>query len=151
MAKHTAKKEAVSIRSSRLVSRRHPTPVAPRGPDQAWMCDIARTRTADGWMYLAVVLDLYSREIVGGATATDTSELLAAQALSQTLRWHRPAPGSVVFIDQGMLAGSEFQRLLFSNGLVACWLGTTGKPFRRSPIGKFPSIRTVTCWLQGMQ
>ena len=99
----------------------HPTSVVPQGAGLAWMCDVARVRTIEGWMHVAVVRDLYSREVLGWATATDTSESLAASALAMAIRLRKPAPGLILYIVQSKeLTGSQLQRMLITNRLVAC-------------------------------
>lgn len=122
MAKQKAKKPARSIRSRQMDSRVSDiksTPVSPRG--QAWRCYVACIRTREGWIYRAVVLDLWSREVLGWATATDKTKALAVSALSMAVRLRRPAPGSVVYVAQSTgLSGRKVQRMLNTNGLVVC-------------------------------
>jgi putative transposase len=60
------------------------------GPDQKWGADIGYIWTAEGWLYLAIVLDLYSRRIVGWATSDRLKKDLALKALSQAILIRRP-------------------------------------------------------------
>ena len=64
-------------------------------PDQKWGADISYIWTAEGWLYLAVVLDLFSRRVVGWATSDRLKRDLAVQALRRALVARNPAPGLV--------------------------------------------------------
>lgn len=124
MAKQKAKKPARLIRTRQMDSRVsdiQSTPGSPRGSGQAWTCDVALVHTIEGWIYRALVLDLYSREVLGWATATDKTKALAVSALSKAIRLHKPAPGSILYVNQSKeLTGSQVQRLLITNRLVVC-------------------------------
>jgi putative transposase len=94
-----------------------------------WVSDITYIRTAQGWLYLAVVLDLYSRKIVGWAMAPTMPAALVVSALAQALQQRRPAPGLVLHSDRGsQYASDEYQALLKQNHVVCsmsrkgnCW------------------------------
>lgn len=74
---------------------------APDAPNKAWVTDITYIRTYEGWLYLAAVMDLYSRKIVGWATrATMTSDLVL-QALLAAVWKRKPESGIVIHSDQG--------------------------------------------------
>lgn len=86
---------------------RHPLPVAenvlqrhftPTGPDRAWVCDITYIHTHSGWLYLAAVLDLYARKVVGWAMAPTMPADLVCTALQMALTLRRPQPGSCIRI-----------------------------------------------------
>jgi len=70
-------------------------------PNRAWVSDITYIRTAQGWLYLAVVLDLYSRKVVGWAMASTMPAGLVMSALTMALQQRRPAPGLVLHSDRG--------------------------------------------------
>ena len=63
-------------------------------PDQVWVTDITFLWTAQGWLYLAVILDLFSRRVVGWATSQHVDRHLALAALDMALAERRPAQGS---------------------------------------------------------
>ena len=63
-------------------------------PNQAWVADITYIRTRIGWLYLAVVLDLFARKVVGWAMAPDMQAGLVCRALQLALVQRRPAPAS---------------------------------------------------------
>lgn len=96
---------------------RHDLPVAPNvlerrfdvnQPDRAWVSDITYIRTDAGWLYLAVVLDLYSRRVVGWSMAPTMPTALVVSALEMALQQRRPKPGLVLHSDQG--SQGEFNR-----------------------------------------
>lgn len=117
---------------------RHDLPVAanildrrfkPRAPDQAWVADITYIRTGRGWLYLAAVLDLYSRKVVGWAMAPSMPAELVCAALRMAIALRQPAPGLIVHTDRGSQYASQVHRdLLDRHGLIAsmsrkgnCW------------------------------
>jgi putative transposase len=102
---------------------------SPSAPNQAWACDMTYIRTASGWLYLAVVLELFSRKIVGWAMASEMPAQLVCSALSMAIASRRPAPGLIVHSDQGCQYASQLHLdLLARHGLVPsmsrrgnCW------------------------------
>ena len=64
-------------------------------PNQVWVCDITYIRTRSGWLYLAAVLDLHSRKIVGWAMATAMPAALVCAALQMAIAQRNPAPGLI--------------------------------------------------------
>ena len=70
-------------------------------PDQRWVSDITSVRTGQGWLHLAIVLDLYARRIVGWAMAPVLDQQLAHEALAMAVAERRPAPGLLFHSDRG--------------------------------------------------
>lgn len=70
-------------------------------PDRKWVSDLTYIATAEGWLYLAVVMDLYSRQIVGWAMAEQMQTSLVQDALQMALRRREPPPGLLHHSDQG--------------------------------------------------
>ena len=62
-------------------------------PNERWVTDITYVQTADGWCYLAAILDLFSRRVVGWATSANNDRALALDALRAALIARRPPPG----------------------------------------------------------
>src|SRR6185437_10781813 len=80
---------------------------------QAWVADITYIWTANGWVYLAAVMDLFSRRIVGWSLGTSLETSLVTEALSRAQKERRPAPGLLHHSDRGsQYASSAFQALL---------------------------------------
>lgn len=91
----------------------------PARPDQAWVADITYVRTLAGWVYLAAVMDLCSRKIVGWFIGRSLETDLVKEALKQALIVRRPAPGLLHHSDRGIqYASSAFRALLLSHKIV---------------------------------
>ena len=88
-------------------------------PNQTWVTDITYIRTHEGWLYLAVVLDLYSRHVVGWAMQGQMHADLVLQALLAAVWRRKPAPGLMLHSDQGsQFTGAEWQAFLKAHGIV---------------------------------
>jgi putative transposase len=81
----------------------------PPAPDRLWVADITYVRTREGWIYLACVLDCYSRRVVGWSVADHTRSQLVVDALEMAVARRKPQAGLVHHSDQG----SQFVSLLF--------------------------------------
>ena len=92
---------------------------APVQPDQAWAADITYIWTMAGWVYLAAVMDLCSRRIVGWSIRCSLETSLVKEALEQALVVRRPVPGLLHHSDRGIqYASSAFRALLLSHKIV---------------------------------
>lgn len=76
-------------------------------PDQAWVTDITYLRTWQGWLYLAVVLDLHSRKVIGWSMKPTLARELALDALMMAVQRRRPQQTVIVHSDQGSQYGSD--------------------------------------------
>src|SRR2546426_261567 len=125
---------------------RHPFPIAPNvlarqfqraAPDQAWVTDITYIPTGEGWLYLAVIVDLCSRFAVGWAMSARVTDDLTLAALGMALARRRPSPGLVHHSDRGsQYASGDYQRLLAQHGIVCsmsrrgdCWDNAVAESF----------------------
>lgn len=106
----------------------HDHPVAPNrlpekkitGPNQAWSVDITYVSTEEGWLYLAGVLDLYSRKIVGWAMEDHLQTSLVLAALNMALQQRQPGGGLLHHSDRGVQYASEdYRQVLKAFGLEA--------------------------------
>jgi len=97
-------------RKPRTTDSRHAEPVAaniiaerpaPTGPNQAWRTDITYLKTAEGWLFLAAILDAWSRRVVGWACAPTLHASLALAALRDALQRRRPPKGLLHHSDRG--------------------------------------------------
>mgnify|MGYP000937827672 FL=1 len=70
-------------------------------PNKAWVMDITYLATSEGWLYLAIVLDLYSRMVVGWGIGKRMTKELAIGALENAIKRHKPAPGLICHSDRG--------------------------------------------------
>jgi len=98
-------------------------------PNEKWVSDITYVATDEGWLYLAVVLDLYSRLVVGWAMSERMTATLVCDALRMAL-WRRREPiGVIVHSDRGsQYCSAEHRRLLRDHGLV-CSMSKKGDCF----------------------
>ncbi len=93
--------------------------------------------TEEGWLYLAVVLDLYSRKVVGWAMEPSLSKELALKALKMALKQRKPESGLIAHTDQGsQYASNEYQALLKRWG-VQCSMSRRGNCWDNSPVESF--------------
>lgn len=91
---------------------------APTGPNQVWITDITYLRTEEGWVYLAAILDLWSRRVVGWACAPTLHVALVLAALHQALLRRRPQPGLLHHSDRGsQYVDEDYLRTLSQAGL----------------------------------
>lgn len=105
--------------------------------NRAWVADITDVPTAEGFLYLAVVLDLASRRVVGWAMRNTLEAALALEALRMALTERQPAPGLVHHSDRGVqYACTAYQDLLATHGLEAsmsrkgnCWDNAVAESF----------------------
>ncbi|MDA8389209.1 MAG: IS3 family transposase [Gammaproteobacteria bacterium] len=98
-------------------------------PDAAWVGDISYVWTKEGWLYLAVLLDLFSRKVVGWALSERIDRHLVLKALDQAIIARKPSAGLLAHSDRGsQYASHDYQRHLADHGLVwsmsrkaECW------------------------------
>ncbi len=97
-------------RKPRTTDSRHDQPVAPnllallekpQAPDQVWLTDITYLDTGEGWLYLAVILDAWSRRVVGWACAATLVATLVIAALQDAIKRRGPQPGLLHHSDRG--------------------------------------------------
>jgi transposase InsO family protein len=108
-----------------------------KGPNQVWLADLTYIATDQGWLYLAAVLDLYSRQIVGWAMAKTMTAELTCRALKMALAQRRPLPGLIHHSDRGsQYASQPYQALLAAHGLIPSMSGT-GNCLDNAPMESF--------------
>lgn len=112
---------------------KHSLPVAPNllqqdfsanAPDEKWVGDITYLDTREGWLYLAVLIDLHSRRVVGWATSTRITADLTCDALKMALRNRGNPTGVIVHSDRGsQYCSHAYQNLIRGHGLVCSMSG----------------------------
>lgn len=106
-------------------------------PNQRWVADITYIRTAEGWLYLAVVLDLYSRAIVGWSMSQRITRDLVLKALLMALWRRNPDSELLHHSDRGsQYASADFQALLAEHGIV-CSMSGTGNCYDNAAMESF--------------
>jgi transposase InsO family protein len=89
-------------------------------PDQKWACDLTYIWTDEGWLYLSVVLDLFSRRVVGWSMHENLRATGVTDALSMALKRRRPDAGLLHHSDRGVqYACGDYRDLLNEHGIVA--------------------------------
>ena len=98
-------------------------------PNEVWLTDITYVPTDEGWLYLAVILDLFSRKVVGWAMRDHMRTELPLAALTMAIQRRRPPPGLLHHSDRGsQFAAAEYRKALKAHGIVPsmsrkgnCW------------------------------
>jgi putative transposase len=130
----------------RTTDSRHGLPVAenvldrdfnPAEPNAAWSADITYIPTADGWLYLAVVEDLFSRMIVGWAMDVTMTSRLVVDALEMAIRRRLPGEGLVAHSDRGSQYASDHYRGLLGRHGIACSMSRVAQCWDNAPVESF--------------
>ena len=116
-------------RRVRTTDSRHDLPIAPNlvarnftasAPNRIWLADITYIPTAEGWLYLAAVMDLFSRKIVGWAMRDHMQVELASSALTMAVRQRQPGTGLIHHSDRGVqYASHDYRATLAAVGITA--------------------------------
>ena len=155
---------------------KHKLPVAPNvlnrdfqpeAPDQAWAGDITYLWTREGWLYLAVVIDLFSRKVIGWSMDKTMGKELAIEALRMAIRAREPSSGLLSHSDRGsQYASNDYQALLkkfditcsmsrkgncWDNGVVESFFGTLKQEhvFFCDYMTREEARRSVFEWIEG--
>jgi transposase InsO family protein len=152
-ARSLMKKAGVSVKHRKkfkiTTDSRHDFPVAPNlldrnfqvdRPDAVWCSDISYLWTMEGWLYLAVIIDLYSRKVVGWAMNNHMRASLVMEALLMAYWRRKPGKGLIHHSDRGsQYAGNDYQKLLDSYGMICsmsrkgdCWDNAVAESFFHS-------------------
>ena len=117
---------------------KHAHPIAPNvlardfaatAPNQKWLADLTYVPTAEGWLYLALILDVFSRKFVGWAMRDSMAQDLTLEALHMALGWRDPPHGLVHHSDRGsQYAAGDYRKVLAARGITVsmsrkgdCW------------------------------
>jgi transposase InsO family protein len=133
-------------RFKKTTDSNHPDPIAPNVlernfnvelPDLAWVTDVTYVFTHQGWLYLAVILDLFSRRAVGWATSANNDRALALDALAIAVERRNPAAGLIHHSDRGSVyASGDYSDALDALGATKsmsrkgdCWDNSVAESF----------------------
>jgi transposase InsO family protein len=125
---------------------KHNFPVSPNllernfttdGPDKVWVSDITYLATRTGWLYLTVIIDLFSRLVVGWALSSSLSHEMVVTALKRAIKGRRPGAGLIFHSDRGVqYACTGFRKELGKHGFVQsmsrkgnCWDNAVAESF----------------------
>jgi transposase InsO family protein len=135
--------QEMNIRSARktkykaTTNSRHSNPVAPNllkclkviRPNQVWVADLTYIATAEGWLYLAIIKDKFTREIVGFSAGDRITSELALQALKQAIQRYRPPRGLIHHSDRGIqYCCDAYQAFLAEYGITSS-MSRKGNPY----------------------
>src|SRR5260370_22372846 len=113
------------------------------GPNQLWVADITYIAIAAGFVYLAAILDAWSRRVVGYAISRSIDARLALAALKAAIRIRRPPKGCVHHSDRGsQYAAEAYRKLLAEHGMVGS-MGRRGNPYGYAKGPSFPQTLKV--------
>ena len=125
---------------------KHSYPVAPNlldrqftvdRPNAVWISDITYIRTSEGWLYLAAIVDLYSRRVVGWSMGNRINGQLTLDALKQAIGRRHPRPGLVHHSDRGrQYAAVDYQKMLRDNKII-CSMSRKGDCWDNAPMESF--------------
>jgi putative transposase len=119
-------------------------------PNKVWASDITYIKTLAGWSYLAVVIDLYSRMVVGFSVSTRIDSLLTINALKKGICRRKPDAGLIFHSDRGsQYCSDNFQDIIEKNGMIAsmsqkgnCWDNAVVESFFSTLKRENASIKT---------
>ena len=118
------------------------------GPNQKWAADITYLPTAEGWLYLAVVMDLFSRRIVGWSMSPSLRTPLVLDALEMALDHRLPEPGLLHHSDRGSQYASDAFGELLDRHRVVCSMSRKGNCWDNAPVESFFG-KLKTEWVHG--
>jgi len=107
------------------------------GPNQIWVADITYIAIATGFVYLAAILDAWSRRVVGYAIGRSIDARLAIAALKAAIRAGRPPAGCIHHSDRGSQYASEMYRTLLANHGFVGSMGRRGNPYHNAKAESF--------------
>ncbi len=118
---------------------------APTKPNQTWVTDLTYVRTEEGWLYVAVMLDLWSRCVVGWATGETLHASLAGRALTMAIQHRRPGQGLIHHSDRGVqYASGEYRAQLQAAGMEAS-MSRKGNPYDNAAMESFNATYKREC------
>jgi transposase InsO family protein len=132
----------------------HPQPLAPNhlaqrpkptGPNQVWVSDLTYVRTQEGWLYLAVILDLWSRRVVGWSSSDSLHSNLAVAALQMALRQRQPPQGLLHHSDRGIQYASGSYRTLLEAAGIQPSMSRSANPYDNAAMESFMATYKREC------
>ena len=133
---------------------RHDHPIAPNvldrdfsatEPNQKWLSDMTYVRTDEGWLYLALVTDLFSRKIIGWASSATMPQELTIEALQVALGWRNPGAGLMHHSDRGsQYAAKDYRAALAERGITVS-MSRKGNCWDNAPMESLNGTLKVEC------
>lgn len=113
--------------------------------NQAWVSDITYVSTREGWLYLAVIMDLYSRKIIGWSMDKRMTDELVVNALKMALFKRKIASGLLLHSDRGSQYASHTYQRLLKNHSINCSMSRKGNCYDNAPMESFFHTLKVEC------
>lgn len=118
---------------------------APSGPNQIWVSDLTYVATREGWLYVAVILDLWSRRVVGWSAGPTLQASLVGAALRMALKHRQPPRGLLHHSDRGVqYASAEYRSLIAAAGLEPS-MSRAGNPYDNAAMESFMATYKREC------
>ena len=146
MHRHGIRAIMASPRRVRTTDSRHGLPIAPNlierhfaatSANRIWLADITYIPTAEGWLYLAAVMDIFSRKIVGWAMRNHMQVELASSALTMAIRQQRPQAGLIHHSDRGVQYASQDYRAVLSSAGITASMSRKANCYDNAPMESF--------------
>ncbi|WP_342724158.1 IS3 family transposase [Bradyrhizobium sp. B097] len=146
MHRHGIRAIMAAPRRVRTTDSRHGMPIASNlierhfaaaAPNLIWLADITYIPTAEGWLYLAAIMDLFSRKIVGWAMRDHMQVELASSALTMAIRQQRPEAGLIHHSDRGVQYASQDYRAVLSTAGITASMSRKADCYDNAPMESF--------------
>lgn len=118
---------------------------APTGPNQVWVSDLTYVATRAGWLYVAVILDLWSRRVVGWSTGPSLQSCLVVAALRMALRHRQPPKGLLHHSDRGVQYASAQHRAVLAAAGIESSMSRAGNPYDNAVMESFMATYKREC------
>ncbi len=118
---------------------------APTGPNQIWVNDLTCVWTDEGWVYVAVILDLWSRRVAGWSTGPTLQSCLVQAALRMALRHRQPSRGLLHHSDRGVQYASGEHRALLAAAGIQPSMSRAGNPYDNAAMESFMATYKREC------
>ena len=127
-----ARRDLYGMLPNRLLGR-----ALPSSPNEHWVSDTTCFRVKGQWLHVAVVLDRYSRRVLGWAVGDSRDAELSCAALRMALSWRRPVSGTVFHSDQGIEYASVAFRTILCEADIIQSMSRTGNPYDNAHMESF--------------
>lgn len=133
-------------RRLRTTDSRHSHPIAPNrlrrnftatAPNQVWLADLTYVRTGEGWLFLAALIDMHTRKVVGWAVRDTLQADIALEALEMAIERQRPAPGLVHHSDRGVQYAADAYRQVLAAAGITPSMSRKGNCLDNAPMESF--------------
>jgi len=133
-------------RRVRTTDSRHSYPIAPNrlgrnftaaAPNQVWLADLTYIPTSEGWLYLAALIDMHTRKVVGWAMRETLHAGIAVEALRMAIKRQRPAPGLIQHTDRGVQYAADAYRQVLASAGITPSMSRRGNCLDNAPMESF--------------